>query len=56
MDNVMIESKKYVLLSIEEYETLRKRAASKFRPNKKFTIAEARLRSKKLIREWAGVQ
>jgi hypothetical protein len=56
MNEVVIEKKKYVILSKNEFDTLRKRAASKFKPEKKLTIAEARLQTKKLIREWASVK
>lgn len=56
MNEVVIEKKKYVLISKDEYDSLRKRAASKYKPEKKLTLAEARIQSKKLIREWAGVQ
>jgi hypothetical protein len=56
MNEVVIEKKKYVILSKDEYNSLRKRAASKFKPEKKLTVAEARLQSKKLIREWASAQ
>lgn len=56
MDEVVIEKKRYVLLSKEEYESLRKKAASKFKPDKKLTVAEARQRTKKMIREWANAQ
>jgi hypothetical protein len=54
MNEVTIEKKKYVILSKDEYDSLRRRAVSKYKPNKILTIAEARLQTKKLIREWAG--
>ena len=56
MNEIVIEKKKYFILSREEYNSLRKRAARKFKPEKKLTIGEARVQSKKLIREWAGTQ
>jgi hypothetical protein len=56
MNEVVIEKKKYVILSKDEYDSLRKRAISKYKPEKKLTIAQARLQTKKLIREWAGVK
>lgn len=54
MNEVVIEKKKYVIISKDEYNSLRKRAASKFKPEKKHTIVEARAQSKKLIREWGA--
>lgn len=56
MNEVVIEKKKYIILSKDEYNSLRKRAARKFKPEKKLTIAEARLQSKKLIRVGASGQ
>ena len=41
---------------MDKVDTLRKRAASGFRPEKKLTIAEARQLSRKMIREWADAQ
>lgn len=56
MNEVIIEKRKYVILLKDEYEALRKRAARKYKPEKKITIAEARVQTKKLIRQWAGVK
>lgn len=56
MNQVVIEKKQYVILSKGEYDTLRKQAAKKFKPEKKLSIPEARLYSKKLIRQWANAQ
>ena len=53
MNELVIEKKKYVLITHKEYESLKKRASLKTKPEKLFTIAEARAYSKKLIRKWA---
>jgi hypothetical protein len=43
-----------VVLPVQTYEALQKKAALKTRPEKVLSIEEARARSKKLIRKWAG--
>jgi hypothetical protein len=53
MNELVIERKKYVLITRKEYELLKKRASLKTRPEKLFTVAEARAYSKELIRKWA---
>ena len=53
MNELVIDKKKYVLVSRRDYELLQKRAALKTRPEKTFTIAEARAYSKELIHKWA---
>ncbi len=54
MTRVIIDKKKYVILTEKEYQTLQKKAALKSRPEKTLSIASARAHSKKLIRKWAG--
>lgn len=54
MNELVIEKKKYVLITRKEYESLQKRASLKSRPEKTFTMSEARLYSKELIRKWAS--
>lgn len=54
MTAIIIDKKKYVLLPEKEYDTLRKKAALKTKPDKLLSISEARAHSKKLIRKWAS--
>lgn len=54
MTAIVIDNKKYVLIPAKDYQVLQKKAALKTRPEKLFTIEEARAHSKKLIRKWAG--
>jgi hypothetical protein len=51
MNTVVIDNKSYVVLPIESYEALQKKAALKTRPEKVLTIEAARAHSKKLIRK-----
>ena len=51
---VVIENQSYVLVPMEDYEALQKKAALKAKPEKLFTIEEARAHSKKLIKRWAA--
>jgi len=53
MTHLTIDNKKYVLIPEENYEELKKNAALKWKPEKIFSIEEARDYSKKLIRKWA---
>jgi hypothetical protein len=54
MTKIVIDKKKYVLLLQKDYEVLQKKAALKVKPTKTFTVEEARIQSKKLIRKWAA--
>ncbi len=54
MNLVVIDNKSYVVMPVESYEALQKKAALKSRPEKVLTIEEARAHSKKLIRKWAA--
>ena len=54
MTHLTIDKKKYVLLSEENYQELQKKAALKWKPERTFSVEEARTYSKKLIREWAS--
>ncbi len=54
MNKLVIENKSYVVLPIETYEALQKKAALKSRPEKILSIEEARAHSKKLIGKWAA--
>lgn len=54
MTRVVIDKKKYVILSEKEYQALQKKAALKSQPEKTLSIASARTRSKKLINKWAS--
>jgi len=53
MTEIIIDKKKYVLLSKAHYQTLQKKAALKSKPEKLFNIEDARAYSKKLISKWA---
>ena len=53
MTNLTIDNKKYVLIPEENYQELQKIAALKCKPEKTFSIEEARIYSKKLLRKWA---
>lgn len=50
-DPFTIDNKKYVLLSEENYQELQKKAALKWKPEKTFSVEEARAYSKKLIKQ-----
>jgi len=54
MTAIVIDKKKYVLVPEKEYQDLQKKAALKSKPEKTFTIEEARAYSKTLIRKWAA--
>jgi hypothetical protein len=54
MNTVVIENKSYVVVPLESYQALQKKAALKTRPEQLLSIEEARAHSKKLIRKWAG--
>jgi len=51
---IVIDKKKYVLIPEKDLQALQKRAAVKTKPEKLFTIEEARAHSKKMIRKWAA--
>ncbi|MBN9351071.1 MAG: hypothetical protein J0H55_10330 [Chitinophagaceae bacterium] len=53
MTEIIIDKKKYVLIPERDYKNLQRKAALKTKPEKVFSIEEARTYSKKLIREWA---
>jgi len=53
VNTLVIDDKSYVVLPIESYEALQKKAALKTRPEKVLSIEEARAHSKKMIRKWA---
>lgn len=54
MNTLVIENKSYVVVPMENFQALQKKAALKSRPEKTLTLKEARARSKKLIRKWAN--
>jgi len=54
MTQIVIDKKKYVLVPQKVYEALQKKAVLKTKPEKTFTIEQARAYSKKLIRKWAA--
>lgn len=53
MTEIIIDKKKYVLIPDKDYRILQKKAALKTKPEKLFTVEDARKYSKKLIRDWA---
>ncbi len=54
MTEIVIDKKKYVLIPEKNYQVLQKKAALKTKPEKTFTVEQARAYSKKMIRKWAG--
>jgi hypothetical protein len=54
MSSLVIDNKSYVVLPLESYQALQKKAALKTKPEKVISIEDARAHSKKLIRKWAG--
>lgn len=54
MTQIVIDRKKYVLISEKEYEALQKKAALKTKPEKLLTVEDARAFSKNRVRKWAG--
>ncbi len=54
MTEILIDKKKYVLIPQKNYQELLKKAALKTKPEKTFSVEEARVHSKKLIRKWAA--
>jgi hypothetical protein len=53
MTKLVIDKKNYVLLPEKDFLLLQKRAALKSKPEKLFSVEEARTHSKKLINKWA---
>ena len=51
MIEIVIDKKKYVLIPEKDYQALQKKAALKSKPEKIFSIEQARAYSKKLIRK-----
>jgi hypothetical protein len=54
MTEILIDKKKYILIPEKDYQALQKQAALKSKPEKIFTVEQARAYSKKLIRQWAS--
>jgi len=54
MTELIIDNKKYIVIPEENFQELQKTAASKWKPEKLFTVTEAREYSKKRINEWAS--
>jgi hypothetical protein len=54
MTEIIIDKKKYILIPEKNYKALQKKAALKSKPEKTFSIEEARAYSKKMIRKWAA--
>ncbi|MEO8819556.1 MAG: hypothetical protein ABI267_04195 [Ginsengibacter sp.] len=53
MTEIIIDKKKYILIPEKNYHALQKKAALKNKSEKTFSLEEARLYSKKLIKKWA---
>ena len=56
MTHVTIDNKKYVIIPEANYQKLQRQAALKWKPEKTFSVEEARAHSKALIRKWATVK
>ena len=54
MTEIVIDKKKYVLVPQKEYVELQKKASLKSKSQKILSVAEARIFSKKLIKQWAS--
>lgn len=54
MTQVLIDKKKYVIIPAREYEILQKKAALKTKPEKLFSLQEAKAYSEKKIQKWAA--
>lgn len=54
MTEIVIDKKKYVLIPEKNYQALQKKAALKSKSEQTFTVEQARIYSKKMIRQWAG--
>jgi hypothetical protein len=54
MTAIVIDKKKYVLIPEKDFQALQKKAALKTKPEKTFSLEEARAYSKKQIRKWAA--
>ena len=54
MKELIIDNENYVVVPKKEYQALQKTAALKWKPEKTFSIDEARALSKKRIDEWAS--
>jgi len=54
MTHLTIDNKKYVLVPEENYQELQRKAALKWKPEKTFSVDEARAFSKTLFRKWAS--
>jgi hypothetical protein len=54
MTEIVIDKKKYILIPEKNYRALQKKAALKSKPEKLFTVDQARAYSKKMIRKWAA--
>ena len=52
MTEIVIDKKKYILIPEKNYQLLQKQAALKTKPEKTFTVEQARAYSKKMIRKW----
>ncbi len=53
MTEILIDKKKYVLITEKDYQALQKKAALKSKPEKTFTVEDARIYSKKMIKKYA---
>ncbi len=54
MTQILIDKKRYILLPEKDYQLLQKKAALKSKPEKTFSVEEARAYSKSRIRKWAA--
>lgn len=56
MNKLVIDNKSYVVIPTKSYQALQKKAVLKTRPEKTFSIEEARAHAKRLIRKWAAAK
>ncbi len=54
MTEIVIDRKKYILILEKNYLALQKKAALRSKPERLFTVEEARAYSKKMIGKWAA--
>jgi hypothetical protein len=56
MNRLIIDNKSYIVVPTKNYQALQKKAALKTKPEKTFSIEEARAHSKKLIKKRAAAK
>lgn len=54
MTEIVIDKKKYILIPEKKFQLLQRKAALNTKPEKTFTVEQARAYSKKMIKKWSG--